>query len=48
VWRICRKPLIQTGKYRIQNIALTPPSNSWWIHNIEFGEKETIICSSTQ
>jgi hypothetical protein len=23
VWRICRKPLIQTGKYTIHNIALT-------------------------
>jgi hypothetical protein len=24
----------------------TPPSNSWWINNIEFGQKETMLRSS--
>jgi hypothetical protein len=31
VWRICRKPLIQTEKYTIHNIALT--EEGYVVHN---------------
>ena len=30
----------------IINITLTPPSNSWWINNTEFGEVKSMLRSS--
>jgi hypothetical protein len=45
--QICRKPPNRWENYNIQiYIYHPPPSNSWWIHNTEFGEKETILRSS--
>jgi hypothetical protein len=37
--QMCRKRPNIWGKYNIQIYTCnTPPSNSWWIHNTEFGE----------
>jgi hypothetical protein len=45
VWVICKESLILRGKSKRRLSYLTPLSNSWWINNSEFGEKEAILRS---
>jgi hypothetical protein len=43
--RIYKNPLEKYNNRKV-NTYLIPPSNSWWINNIEFGEVKLMMSAS--
>ena len=46
VWQSAENPLYNGDIPKRDYTHLTPPSNSWWINNTEFGEEKGMLRSS--